>query len=326
MEHMARTVTAAKKQKPSSLLAYGSLCLLWAGATGLSVVTTTGVTAARIRLSAAQVRIVDIVFAAPLLLIWLAVLFAALSMWRYSRMIAGAKESAGFRYLSYGIFVLLTGLIAGSYLGGLQQLVSRHASDPQAVKTAYVVINNYVSVVSALAMYALLLHGSQLLLKTLGKHISVGKKLIPIVAGFVALTAAYLWLIHSNPASRVSLSPGTNPTFGLPYWLIVLTVALPLVVSWVLGVAALIGLYQYGRRTPGIVYQILFKKLVVGMTLLIGLTIALQLFTQLYTLYADSTLSFLLGIIVVIYLLLTYAFLLIAQGAAKLNAIETLVS
>lgn len=326
MKYMTSKITTKKEQpqKTNSLLAYLSLCVVWIGVVGLTMASDTGLRTSKIRLSAAQLHMIDIVAALPGLLIVLSILFAAISIGHYARAIAGSKEGAGFRFVAYGIFALLVGLLAGSYLGALQQLLSQHARDPQKVKTTFVIISNYVSVVSALVTYGLLLQGGRLLLRAIGQRLDVAKKLLPLVLGFVGLTAVYLWLIHANPASQTSVDPGIEPTFGLPYWLTVLTVALPFVVSWFVGVLALMGIYQYRQKTTGVVYKLLFRKLFVGLALFIGLTISLQLFTQLYGLYAESSLSVILSLNAVVYLILTYAFVLIAQGARKLNAIETL--
>jgi hypothetical protein len=326
MNHRMSAITTPSKSTIARLSwAYPVVCLLWLGMVGLSIAASSSVNTNRIKLSADQVRLLDVSVALPGLLIWLTILFAGLSIRRYVHNIAEAKESAGFRYITYGIFALLAGLIINSYVGGLQQLFSQHAADPQRVKATFVVINNYVSVIAALVTYGLLLQSSRLLLKSLGRQLDLGRKLIPIVGAFIALTAVYLWLIHANPVRQVSANSSFNTTFGLPYWLIVLTVALPCVIAWFIGVIALIGLYQYHEKTPGIVYKLLFKKLVLGMTLFIGLTILLQLLVQLYTLYANSTLPALLGLIAIVYLILVYAFVLIAQGAKKLNTIETLL-
>jgi hypothetical protein len=62
------------------------------------------------------------------------------------------------------------------------------------------------------------------------------------------------------------------------------------------------------------------------MTLFIGLTILLQLLTQLSVIYASRSVSVILSAIVLIYFVLAYAFLLVAQGARKLNNVETLLA
>jgi hypothetical protein len=319
------TTAAPRQQKSATILAYASLCLFWLGTVILSFMASDRLTLTKYKLTSSQLHMLQLIFAVPGLLIWLTVLFAGLSIWRYARTITGAKESHGFRLLAYSIFVLLVGLIISSYLGGFQQLASQNAEHPQQVKTMFVIFTNYVSAIVALATYGLLLRGSQSLLASIGQKLELAKRWVYLALVFVPLTLLYLVLIHGNPARQMTVDPAISPTFGLPYWWIVLTVALPFVSSWVIGAVALVGLYQYRANTTGIVYKLLFKKLLTGMTLLIGLTILLQLVSQQYTLYADRSLSFILGLVALIYLILMYAFVLIAQGSLKLHKVETLL-
>lgn len=327
MNHMPAKSVAHQNpsRKMVSWWAYLGLTVVWLGTAGLSILASDSSAAARFNLSVMQLRLLQLVFVLPGLVILLAILFAALSIWRYARAIAGAKEAAGFRSVAYGISALLIGLVVGNYVSSMRQLVVQHAADPEKVKTAFVIVNNYVSVAWALVTYGFLLRGSQLLLRSIGKRLNLKRKLLPTVAVFAVLTVTYLWLIHGNPGRQMSASPDLNPTFGLPYWLTVLTVALPFVVAWFVGVLALIGMYQYRTQTPGVVYKLLFKKLIIGMTLFTGLTIILQLLTQLYSVYATHSLPAILGIVALIYITLTYAFILVAQGARKLNSIENLL-
>ena len=310
-------------RKVVSAAAYLGLCLVWIGTVSFSIAANAVVNTSRIKLTATQLHVVDVAVALPGLLIWLSILFAGLSIGHYARVIKGSKEAPGFKLIAWAIFVLLAGLIVASYLGNIQGFVSQHASDPEKVKTPFIIASNYVSVVSALVTYGLLLQGARLLLRGIGKQLDVAKKLLPMAVVFAVVTAAYLWLIHGNPVRQTSAQSSINPTFGLSYLLTVFTVALPFVVSWFIGVLALIGLYQYRQKTAGIVYKMLFRKLFIGLSLFIGTNIALQLLIQMYSLYANGTLSFILGLIAFVFVVLLYAFVLVAQGARRLNTIET---
>jgi len=316
------TMAAERPRRSPFWLTYVVLGVLWLGTVSLSIRVDDSTTANRFNLSLLQLHAIQLALALPGLLIFMAILFAALSLWRYARAIGHSDESLGFRFVAYSIFTLLTGMVVGDYLGNIRQLAAQHAADPQRVKTIFVIITNHVSVAFALLTYGLLLRGAWLLLRSIGRRLDMAKKLVPTVAGFAALTATYLWLIHDNAASQMSTDPDITPTFGLPYWLVILTVVLPYVAAWFMGVLALMGMHQYHLQTTGIVYRLVFRKLVVGMTLFISLTILLQLLTQLSSLYATHNLSGILGIVVVIYIVLTYAFMLIAQGARKLHTIE----
>jgi hypothetical protein len=327
MKHMAaiRTKRTSGSQKLITAAWYIGVSIVWLGAVALSLAVDNSDTAARFHLSSFQVRLVQLVFALPGLLIILAILFGGLSIWRYAHSIGNSKEGKGFQCIAYGVFALLAGLVISNYLGGLQLLIAQHAANPQKVKTTFVIINNYVSVGISFITYGMLLKGSHLLLRSINKRLDAIKRLLPVLALFVLLGIVYVWLIHGNPNSKVAASPGVNPAFGLSYWLIVFTVALPLVASWFVGTVALLHLRRYYIDTKGIVYKLLFKKFVVGITLFIFLNIALQLLTQLSSFYATRNVSAILALIVVVYGALAYAFMLIAQGAQKLNSIENIL-
>ncbi len=314
-----------RSQKMITAAWYAGVSLMWVGAIVLSVAANNSEAAARFKLSITQIRLLQLILALPGLLIVLAILFGGLSIWRYARAIGDSREGEGFRCIAYSVFALLAGLVISNYLSGLQQQLAQHATNPQNVKTDFVIVSNYVAVAVSFATYGMLLRGSYVLLRSIGRQLDKAKQLTPVAVLFSLLAVLYAWLIHGNANSRVAAGPGLSPTFGLSYWLIVFTVALPLVVSWFVGVVALMHLRRYYTTTKGVVYKMLFKKFVIGITLFIFLNIALQLLTQLSSVYNTRNLSGILALIVVIYGALAYAFILIAQGAQRLNTIEDIL-
>jgi len=165
MNQKATATTTKKTLRPRTWLAYLGLGVVWTGAEVLSIATSDAVTTSKIKLSATQVHVINTIFALPALLILLTILFAGLSIWRYARAIAGSKEDKGFRFVAYGIFALLAGLLVGSCCSSFRQVAAHHAANPQHVKVVFVIIANYISVAAALITYSLLLYGSRLLLR-----------------------------------------------------------------------------------------------------------------------------------------------------------------
>ncbi len=326
MKHMATAVTRRTNQSQKLITSawYAGVSIVWLGAVALSVVANNSETAARFKLSSLQVRLIQLIFALPGLLIVLAILFGGLSIWRYSCAIGDSKEGRGFRFIAYGVFALLAGLILGNYLSDVQQLLAQNAANPKRVRTDFVIISNYVSVLISFITYGMLLKGSHSLLSSLGKRVDALRRLVSMAVLFAVLMVMYAWLIHGNPDRQVATSAAA-PVFGLSYWLIVFTVAGPLVVSWFVGAVALMHLRSYYTVTKGVVYRLLFKKFVIGMTLFIFLNIVLQLLTQLSSFYATRSVSVILSLIVIVYGALTYAFILIAHGAERLNSIENIL-
>jgi hypothetical protein len=320
---MSRKPQDLAKQQSFSKLAYGVLILLWGLIVYINIKANNNQTISRYHLSQNELHEIFYLISLPILLIWISILYATLNIRRYSISITDSKESPGFRNIANGLFMLLVSLVVTTFLGGLQSILSQNAADPSKVRTNFIIVSNYVAVVAALATYGFLLRGSQLLLRSIGKRLNLSKQMVPLILSFVVLTAAYLFLIHSNPTRQMSADQTINPTFGLSYWMIVLTVALPFIVSWLLGISALIGLYRYNTAVKGSVYRFLFRRLLTGMTIVIGLTIILQLLTQLSNINDIKNVSTILSIISVLYLILIYTFFLIVQGVKQLDKIET---
>lgn len=317
--------SAKTKENRENLLAYGSVFVIWAASIWLSLLPKNTEALKQYKLTASNLHIIQISLSLPTLFIWCAILFAALSFYRYSRQIAGSKESPAYRYIGYGLTYMFVGSIVGSFINSIRAILSENANDPQQVKTHFVIIANYIAVASALGLYYYLFKGGKTLLGTAIKgRIHPSKYSILVVVPFLVVAISYLFLIFDNPNRRMSTNPKIVPSFGLPDALILLTVALPYLLSWFLGFIALASLYRYQAATAGVFYKQLFKKLVNGMTMVIALTIALQVISQFATFFVDKNLSFILQFIAVIYIIIIVGLVLVARAARQLNKIETL--
>jgi hypothetical protein len=321
---MKKKQSAANSRRSQNFLAYGLLVLIWAISLSLSFTSSNAVTLKHYNITEANLHAIQAILSLPTLFIWVALMYAILTFYRYAKQIEGSKDSRGFLLIAYGLGAMLAGMIASGLLSNVSVLMSERSADPASVKTNFVILRNYVSVTAALGTYWCFYRGSQSLLASIKSRFNAAKQYLTVVFPFLVLAVVYLALIFSNPERRVSHDSAINPTFGLPDVLIVFTVALPYLAAWFMGLLALLGIYRYQIKVPGIVYRILFRNLVVGMTLVIGLTIILQLITQFAGFWADKGLGAILLIIAVIYFVIIAAFLIVARGAKQLNKIETL--
>lgn len=303
-------------------LIYGVVGTLWLVNVSVNLLTSNRLATERYNISENTLNLISVAFSLPTLLIWLAVAFAAVSFYRYAQNIAGSKDSKAFRFIAYGLLASLVGMLASSLLSTLQTLIGQTVADPTTLQTTFVVIKNYISIVAALVTYGYLFMGSTALLEVIGKTYNKWRQIMPVLIPFAVVAVVYLWLVFTNEWRQMATIPGFAPTFGLPDYLILVTVAVPYLVSWFLGITALRNIIQYQSETPGIIYKKIFKKLVTGMTIVIGLTITLQMLNQFSGFLASRGLGMILGIIVVLYIVLIFAYILIARGARDLHKIE----
>src|SRR5579872_6611484 len=124
MADMAK-VKAPEKQKTNfnwPTLAYLVVLLAWVETVALSLLAKNTATVTKYKLSTWQLHSILVAFSLPGLLIWLAILFAALSLYKYSHNLKPAKQAPGFQLIAYSFFVLLLGLIVSSLIGNIQTL------------------------------------------------------------------------------------------------------------------------------------------------------------------------------------------------------------
>ncbi len=318
------TTLSNDTKKRQNILAYCMVVCVWILSVILSFSAENQQAQASYHISRTSLRLLQASFLLPTLFMWLAMLFAALSFYRYARQISGSKDSSGFRYISYALWAILLGSIASSLLSNSRVLLTESATNPDSIRNIFTVVGNYVSVVTALAIYGFLYKGSRSLLTSINSRFDISKHYFKVIIPILLIGAVYLALIFNNPSRQVAPSPNLSPTYALPDSLILLTVALPYIASWFLGILALASIYLYQEKTKGVVYKRLLRQLVTGLTILIVLTITLQIITQFSLFWARSGLQAILGVVVLIYLALIIAYVLVARGARKLNRIETL--
>lgn len=315
-----------ESQRGREGLAYGGVVVIWIISLVISFSANNEQARSHYHLTEGSLHILQMIFSLPALFIWLAILFAVLSFYRYARQIQRSQESPAFRYIAYGLAAALFTSIVTTYLSGLQVVMSEHITHRGTVEDSFIIIRNYVALVGALATYWWLYKSSQALLATIGEELDIRRQNSKAWLPFVFLAIVYFSLILSNPSRQFSSDSNVNPTFALPDFLTIVTVALPYLAAWFMGCVSLVGIYRYRQQTKGIVYKRLFTKLWRGLVTVVSLTIILQLLSQFANFFAETGLNAIIAIISLIYFILIAAYLLVARGALELNKIEVIGS
>ncbi|HXH04824.1 MAG TPA: hypothetical protein VNI82_00145, partial [Candidatus Nitrosotenuis sp.] len=177
---------------------------------------------------------------------------------------------------------------------------------------------NYVTLALAFAGLYFIAKGSQGLYSTLkprGK--TSNSQSFYGLAGTVALTSVYTWLVVAQGYA----TPGTAPYF-LPTWLLIITFVIPYVFAWCMGIWAALCLRRYYTAVKGTIYKEALNNLYKGVAGIVVVSIFLQSLTSVPGLVNRLDLTPLL--IVVYVLIATYAigYGLVANGAKKLKLIE----
>ena len=308
-------------KKAQSRIMYGGIGVLWLVQLYISLTTSISDTTKRYNISEMELRLLQALFSLPSLLALLALAFAVLSFYRYSQQIAGSDDGKAFRFIAYGLGVSLASMCVSPFISHAKS-IAMSAHNQTATVGSLVILTNCLGVVVALLVYWFLWQSSQALLAIVKKRLSlkaiIGGALLPVVA----IGVPYIYLIFSNPERMVSADPTIAPTYALPDPLIILAVALPYMLSWFLGLLAILGIYKFMQETRGVIYKRLFKNFAIGITIITLFTILAQFLGQFSDYWSHTSANAILSIVAVLVIILVGAYVLVANGARQLGKIE----
>lgn len=268
-------------------------------------------TLAHYHLSAASLRLLDLTILIPLIIIWFAAFYGYYKLHAYGRLIKQAKDGRAVMKLSYGLLAMAVGLSASSILSAIFQLISRHYT---GFTNAAAIISNYVTVAYLLIAFIFLSIGARSLS-------TISKSRLPLLTSNIltlivlALGVAFCALIGRNHQD-------IETAFHMTATQTMLTLALPSIYAWLLGVSAIAEIYFYTKRVAGVVYRDSWGQLTLGLSGVIIFDILLQYLTALSSWLTGLSLARLLLLLYVLLLLLAGAFIVAALGTKKLVKIE----
>ena len=247
----------------------------------------------------------------PMVAVWFAAFYGYIKLAQYARSIRSHPEGKAFRHLARGVKWLAWGLPAcnnlNALLGGLAH--SFHGFLPAAI-----IISHYAFLAIALLAFTAMANGARELADIHGKLPTKQVIRISIIL-LIALSVAYTYVTtHSVTSHR-------NP-YHLPVWLILLTIIIPYLYAWIMGLVAAFQIAAYRRSVSGLLYQRALSMLASGAMMAIVAAIIYQ--------YVSGSSAYLRrihlnGSLLLLYLiLLVYAagFVLMARGAQRLRRIE----
>lgn len=268
-------------------------------------------TLTKYHLSATALRALDFTLVIPTLIMWFATFYGYQKLHDYSQIIKHNKDGAQVTKLARGLFVLAIGLPLNSIIADILALIARHHASFTASAT---IISNYTSVLYPLVAFIFISIGARGLL-------SIAKARLPLLASnIVILLAIALGVGFCDLIARAHHDLFVS--YHMSYSLVMLTLAIPYMYIWFLGLFAAAEIYLYSRRVAGIVYRKSWNLLAVGFGAVIVLNIALQYLSTLSTWLNGLSLTGLLLLLYVLLFLLAASFIVVALGTKKLIKIE----
>jgi hypothetical protein len=267
-------------------------------------------------LSVLEYHVLLFIVVLPLIAIWFTAFYAYTKLRQYSASISKTTEGTNFgllttgtRWLAWGLPIpalisLVLNAIANTYSGF-------HATD--------VIIVNYISLLVPLVAFSLISNGSRGLVDVARQRISTnGAKLLTLLFMILGVFYCYLTFRHLNLASLGN----ANNQFYLPISLLLLTIVIPYLYIWFIGLLAAYEISQYGKNSRGLLYRQPLRVLASGFVAVIASSIALQYLSSVEPRTGHLSLNSALAITYMIRIVAALGYILIAIGARRLKKIE----
>lgn len=279
------------------------LVLLWK--TSLSLVGTDGYSPKSL--------LIRISITIPELLIWLIALRCAFRFKGYAAKIRKSDDGRRLGYIANGLWCLAAYIMT---LTLSDIVVSLLRSGSHAVPA--VAVQHYLPLAIALVSTALLYIGSRQLAGLVGSSGRNRRKELLYVAIFIVFVALFVMNFYAHTTDV--MSEHGLPGFVVSTNILMGTYLIPYIISWSLGLLAVVNLAWYTYNTPGMIYKRIFRDFYLGI-----LVVMLSIFVAQILMISSSTLdSFGVGLIVVyaVLSLTLLGFVLIDRGTHKLVHLE----
>lgn len=268
-------------------------------------------------ITATQLRVLIITIVLPYVIIWTLSLIAYLRFRAYSRSIKNDKDGEAWHEVTKGILWIALSLPIFSTVNTLSSLLYRQTPSWTS---------NLVRFDVYLAMIVMAI-GIWYVYKGSGKLLSLVHKYrfqtsLTLVLGFIAFAVVYTFMTLNDPARSVPTGAIERATYYEPDWAILLTITIPRLLMWFLGLQALYNITVYFAKTRGKIYKSALVNLAQGLGIILGATIFLRVLQTLNSVLAVSGLGLMLVIIYLLLVALGIGYFLMDRGARKLEILE----
>lgn len=272
---------------------------------------------ARFNLSVFQLRLLQLSIVVPIVAIWFTATYGAAKFKAYAEKIKDAPDGKALNQVANGLLVLVYVSLVGSSLFSSLSSYARAAG----MRVPFTITNRYVSLTLGLIAFTGLFMASTHVLKVVKAKQKAGGLLAFVGVG----SLAYIYAQMTYPYRNSTPDPQKYSSSYLPDPLIIATILLPTIASWVLGALAAANITAYKEKSKGIIYKQALTSLSRGIIFIIFFSISLQLLTGLSEYFSTLGLQGILVLLYAILVLYAVGWVIIARGASKLTKIEEVV-
>jgi hypothetical protein len=267
-------------------------------------------------LSPIEYRVLYLAVSIPFLISWLAAFIGYTKLREYAETITGTPEGTSFMQLSRGCAWLAWGLPIQNFITlTLNTIAYSHSG----FHSAAIIISNYTGLLLPLIALTIISGASKGLTESARLKFTAAKAR-GIIWMFVTAALVYCYLTFQ----RFDLSSfgSTNNPYYLPLWLMVISVMIPYLYAWFVGLLAAYEITLFSRNVQGVLYRQALRILVLGLVAVVVGSIALQYINSASPRLGSLALNYKLLLTSLFRVVGGVGFVLIAVGAIKLKKIE----
>lgn len=267
-------------------------------------------------LTSPQYHILQFMVILPLMLLSFCAFYGYAKLQNYASSIEKTPEGKDFNLLALGCKWLAWGLLIPAIITIiLNSIANAHPSFSDTT----LIISNYVSLVVALVAFSFISSGSHGLLSRSNKRLSALNLKMLIIA-FVLIGVTYCFLTFRQLIGK-SISSTNNP-YALPLWLMFLTIIIPYLYAWIVGLLAAYEIIIFSKLSRGVLYRHALQQVATGLGIVIASSVALQYLSAAVPRNEHLSLDSSLAATYAIRLGATVGYILIARGAVRMRKIE----
>lgn len=253
----------------------------------------------------------------PYIMAWIAIFMAFRSLVNYTKRIIDTPEGTDFLAITKGMRWIAWGGIIPLLLSTFLYAIA-NGINPD-FRASAIILTNYFYVIIALVAFTYISSGAHTLsLRSKAAfNLSQVRVLIFLLVGLSVLFC----LLIAGQLQMESLGHSFN-SYYLPNWLIWVTIVVPYLFAWFVGLYAALLIIKSAHSTSGVIYRQALQLVAVGLFVTIVGLVARQYFTSIVPRTGHLTIGFALIMTYSVYAVQAAGAVLLVIGAKRLQKIE----
>lgn len=268
-------------------------------------------------LSGAQLQLLKLSIVLPVIAIWMVAYYGYSRVSNYAHSVRESEEGKAWQYLSWGLLGLALWLPISSNLGQVFTYIHDQNAD---LVPSMVILRNYLNILLLAPIFYLLYKGARLLSGNIEKPLQSISKGYGGIALFIS-GGLFAYLTLTNPNKSSAIDAATPGSYYLPDWLLIITIIIPYIIIFFLGLRAVQEIYHYRINVKGTLYRDSLRLLADGIGL-VALTVLLLRFMASLTHISNANLNTLMAIVYFLVFIIAAGYASIALGAKRLQRLE----